>query len=375
METHGQPTIYGDLVVYVEDHVDNLPGAGTDIYADPDSLDLICWQFGWNHVFSSSYSVADSFFQFCDFHLIFFTDTIFNETYIILEKEEDGNNYWGLYAWNPLACRSNVTIMSPHPKKDFNTAQEGAYAFRYNQAQAFMTTGTHRCNAIDTSPCSGTTSVCSGSAAPFRISDMAHTKTSIFQRTTEILLTHLADPFFIQLHGFTKDSTDPYLILSNSSKDLPASFDYLSQLATSLEDIDSVLTFEIAHLNPAWYRLIGLTNTQGRFINGSADPCIQNSPGNSGRFLHIEQEKSRLRETPTGWHKIAMAIQESFRAISIDSTVIIQGRIAALDSINLSFSHFHPVDSAIIEASGSINLLPGFSSDSAGIIDFRIKSP
>jgi hypothetical protein len=133
----------------------------------------------------------------------------------------------------------------------------------------------------------------------------------MFQKTTENLFTNISNSVFIQLHGFGKQSTDPYVIMSNGTRESPTT-DYSVLIKDALLTEDSTLTFELAHLNTSWIRLIGFTNTQGRLINNSSDFCNTSALTTTGRFVHIEQEKSKLRDTEVGWEKMSNALKNVF---------------------------------------------------------------
>ena len=83
-------------------------------------------------------------------------------------------------------------------------------------------------------------------------------------------------------------------------------------LKNELEQIDTSLTFKIPHVDNGWNRLIGATNTQGRLINNSSNPCSTSAINTTGNFIHIEQEKIKLREDSAGWLKIKTALENVF---------------------------------------------------------------
>jgi len=204
-----------------------------------------------------------------------------------------------------------LVIQAPHPVFDINTAKQGIYCFRRLLAKAFCMSGTHRCNHTALSECSGSTGVCSGSQSPFRISDMPHSDSSIFQQTTKTLHKAASQPLFVQLHGFYKRTSDPYVIMSNGTRN-HSEKGFISRLRQELKVTDDSLTFKIAHRDTGWNRLLGFTNIQGRLINGSNNPCRSGADSASGRFIHIEQEKSRLRADSTGWNKLYQALAGTF---------------------------------------------------------------
>jgi hypothetical protein len=300
--------IYSDI----SSKISTMPGDSGNHYLEPDSLQLKTWERTLSLLFKGNYnSASDSANQF-GYNLVQFTDTFNNPhvSYYILENSTA--NYWGTYVYNPNYCRPLV-IQSPHSKKDANIGNQGIHIFRKTNALFFQVNGTNRCNSSLYSNCSGNTTGCSNSSTsePYRISDLAHTSKSIFQKTTEVLLNTFSNSYFIQLHGFTKLSSDPYLILSNGTQQASTP-DYHSLLATNLVNEDSVLTYKIAHKDLNWTRLRGFWNTQGRLINGSINSCNINSNNTNGRFLHIEQERIRLRSNVSGWNKVSNALNNTF---------------------------------------------------------------
>jgi hypothetical protein len=99
--------------------------------------------------------------------------------------------------------------------------------------------------------------------------------------------------------------------MSNGTRFTPT-HDYVSMIKDELKKVDTSLTFKIAHINTTWTRLIAFTNTQGRFINKSADACTQAATISKGGFVHMEQEKTKLRQDSTAWYKMYIALSEVF---------------------------------------------------------------
>lgn len=327
-----QTTQSGNLVNHIGEIIDNLPSDSGDDYAPPSNTQLTNWESCLLNLLKKDYSASELIASQLAYDLIQFTDTDNGKTYYILQAQTLSSNYWGTYVFNPAACQSNLIIQAPHPRNDTNTGDQGIYILKEIGAFFFMVAGTHRCNSGNYSSCSGTTSTCDNSSESYRESDMAHIDNSIFHKTTEILFNKVADPYFIQLHGFSKNTSDPYLILSNGTTQTPP-IDYLSKMGNALVSIDPTLTFEVAHINTS-IRLKGTTNTQGRLINGSGNPCMSSSPANSGRFLHIEQERTKLRANATGWQKMADALAITFRNLNLGSSILNLNDHAALDTLS-----------------------------------------
>lgn len=293
-----------------------MPGDTGDDYISPDGGQLITWGQILNDLIQNEYSAAAVTANLLDYDLIQFLDTsiVPNRTYYMLKNV--GSNYWGTYLYNPNFCRSLV-IQSPHPKKDYNTGKEGIHIFHETESLFFMLSGTSRCNQSAYSSCSGTTSVCSDNSERYRITDLAHNLQTVFQNTTDTLLNSFSDSYFLQLHGFGKRSTDPFIILSNGTQITPT-IDYISILEQNMENEHPFFedSIKVAHTDLSWTRLRGFGNVQGRLINASSDYCSSNATATNGRFIHMEQEKTLLRDNVTGWNKVSTAITQTFPCFS-----------------------------------------------------------
>ena len=308
---YGQTEI-GNIEIYLGDIIDNAPGSTGDNYMEPSTTQLNLWNSTVAFILVDDLVNARSNASGLNYQITEFTDTSISPSQIfyVLEEKSPQSNYWGTYVFSKTPTRDNLVIQAPHSKFDTNTGKQAVYCFKNTMARALFINGTHRCNSANYSSCSGTTSVC-GSNDSYRISDMAHTTTSIFQKTTENVFNAISNSVFIQLHGFGKQSTDPYVIMSNGTRETPTS-DYATLIKDALFIEDNSLTFELAHINTSWTRLIGFTNTQGRLINNSSDFCTTSATITSGRFIHIEQEKSKLRDDENDWMKMSNALSNVF---------------------------------------------------------------
>jgi len=289
-----------------------MPSDSGNHYVEPTNSQLTTWENTLVNLLHGNYSIASDSANSIGYNLVNFTDTFTSTdvTYYILETID--SNYWGTYVYNPNYCRPLV-IQSPHAKKDANTGLQGIHLFRKTEAMFYEVNGTHRCNSSVYSSCTGTTTGCSSTSTsePYPISDLAHNTQSLFQKTTEVLFKSFGNTYFIQFHGFTKLSTDPYVVLSSGAQNVPTP-DYHSIFKTHLYNQDTVLTFKISHIDLSWTRLRGFWNTQGRLINGSPNPCTVDPTVGSGRFFHIEQERVRLRSNVTAWNKTVNALNNTF---------------------------------------------------------------
>ena len=310
----------GDLESYLTTKLSNIPGDSGNNYTIPTNGNLTTWESVINAILNNDIVTARTHATTINYQIVEYTNTSLsmNRVFYVLEEKATQTNYWGTFVFSKNPDRNNLILQAPHSAYDFNTGKQAIYCFNRLNNKALFLNGTHRCNNSNASTCAGTTTVCSGSSAAFKVSDMAHNTDTMFQKTTEILFNNIANSVFIQLHGFTKKSTDPYVILSNGTDKTPTT-DYASQIKTELLSVDNSLTFKLAHID-SWTRLVGFTNTQGRFINGSANPCNTSATTTSGRFIHIEQEKSKLRQDATGWEKMNTALATVFsKTLNIDT--------------------------------------------------------
>jgi len=305
--------VEGDLEIFLDDIITNMPGSSGNDYKIPTNNELNTWNAILDNVFNNNLTAANSLANPLNYEIIEFLDTtmVSNNNFYIIEEILPKTKHWGTYVVNQNPLLNKLVLQAPHPKYEYNTGQQSAFCFKRLKAWALFVSGTHRCNHSQYSVCSGLTSVCSGSQEPYRISDNAHNTVSVFQRMTEIFFERSNQSIFVQMHGFTKLTSDPYVIMSNGTRVTPAN-DYIALIKEGLLQADASLTFKIAHIDLDWNRLIGFTNTQGRFINDSPSPCYQNATNSEGRFVHIELERYKLREDSVGWYKMFLALKHAF---------------------------------------------------------------
>lgn len=305
-------TATGNLETYIDNIIDNSPGSSGDNYVVPNQSQINSWNSIVNFILDENLVNARSNADMINYQITEFIDISIspNQVFYVLEEKSEQTYYWGTYVFSKTPSRNNLIIQAPHSKYDTNTGKQAVFCFKNIVARAVFINGTHRCNSDSFSSCSGTTSVC-GSSDSYRVSDMAHNVNSMFQKTTEILFNNISNSVFIQLHGFGKNSTDPYVIMSNGTRETPTT-DYAVLIKDALLVEDNTLTFKLAHIDQSWTRLIGFTNTQGRLINNSTNPCNTSAATTTGRFIHIEQEKSKLRDNQNDWIKMSNALANVF---------------------------------------------------------------
>lgn len=316
-----QSFLSGNLVQRIDAHISSMPGASSaSKYVSPTPGQFAEWSTAVGFIAQGRYHEADSSVRLLGigYRVVLYTDvsTLPSQTYVLLEDSTSGGPYWGVYVFNPAPLRPTLAIQSPHPLNDSNTGRQGIRMFKNLGAAAFFISGAHRCNNPQYSLCSGTTGTCSSGDEPYRISDQPHVVDGTFQATTQVLSSFVPAMCFVQVHGFAKLTGDPDLIMSYGTTAAPGGEDKLVQLRDNFAFEDATLTFKVAHVDIDWTRLIATQNTQGRFLNGVADPCTQYASSSSGRFIHVEQAYPKLRDTEANWNKFSNALANTFQPVS-----------------------------------------------------------
>ncbi len=217
------------------------------------------------------------------------------------------SRFWGTYAFRPGASRPLV-MEAPHPVFDTNTGTEAVDIFVRANARWLLVSGAHRCANVDPSPCSGTTTACSAAAAPYKISDVAHSVSTPFHATHVALSTRDPALVFAQLHGNSASCPDALVSASATPTAWPAS-GFVRAFADALTPLGPTVGLCGAGYPVSGCNLCGGANVQARATAASADACTI-ATGDSGRFLHLEQRLS-LR-TPggaaPGWEPVLQAL-------------------------------------------------------------------
>jgi len=305
----------GDLTDHIDTLIAGMPTTreGGD-YLQPGQSSRTQWREIIDHILAGEYAEAHTKAQTMDYQVVLFTDmeSAAQAVHVVLERTPESTApYWGTFVFNTAPKRPHLVIECPHPRFDLNTGYQGIRIYQHTAGKAFMVSGTHRCNGLGFSPCEGTSSVCGESNEAYRHSDQAHVVDGTFQLTTEALMANDPALLVVQPHGFSQREDDPDLIISNGTRFSPAGIDYTTAIRDALQAVDPTLAVKVAHVDQSWTRLIGSTNTQGRLINNSSSPCGTAATSASGGFVHIEQARGGLRDTPANWMKLAQAIAEA----------------------------------------------------------------
>ena len=307
------PQVSGDLKSEIVSIVSAMPGSGSNGFVIPSFATLQKWSVLFNTLVDADFLRADSIVKadFPYYQLIEFTDTGYqNRVFYMLKENAPIERGWGTFLVNPDYLRQ-VAIEVPHARYDTNTHREGADVFRETGARFLLMSGTHRCANSEESSCSGTTSACGGSSQPYRVSDMAHFENALFQLFHEVVTVRVNQLYSINLHGHAQSSC-PNFFMSSGVGNTPTQI--LLDIKAHLLNSGGV-TASVAGDGTSSCSLTGGTNTQGRFTNGSSNPCNQAATTPNGYFMHIEQSRN-IRDNYSLYSKLIAALNANIQPVT-----------------------------------------------------------
>ncbi len=262
----------------------SIPGPGTNAYVPPSQAEADTFRAAFANLLSGDVSEAASAFDSLGYEIDYLIES--PRTYImVLEHAGSGKNR-GAFIVNPRASR-DLVLEVPHPLFDTNTGEEGIVLLGSTGARALLIAGSHRCANSALSSCSGTTSACTGGAPQaFHNSDMGHTMPSFFQAAHEAISAR--GNVAVNLHG--NGSEIPDVEISDGTMTARSATSLVIKVRDSLATAGvNVASCNWPADNPSSLGLCGTTNVQGRWTNGSANPCTSSPTNASGQFLHVEQ--------------------------------------------------------------------------------------
>lgn len=288
----GVSLIQDDLKLHVQSLEASMPQKDTEGFAKPSPSELTQWRtliqsLSAENLPENLNEVVNSVAaHFPSYQLIRFEDTGNNlANYYILEERPNVVKGWGAFFINPTA-KKELAIEVPHPISDASTPTQSVEIFRKTQSRYLILAGAHRCANTAPSTCDGTTSVC-GTNGFIRESDMAHVANAPFEITHEVIRGARPALYFLNLHGNNDTSSCGDLFLSSGFSSTVATV--LSQFRKNLPADTHLDTRIIGDSNVVGCPHTGTTNVQGRFTNGSLQPCTQSATTVDGHFIHIEQ--------------------------------------------------------------------------------------
>lgn len=222
----------------------------------------------------------------------------------------------------------DVIIQAPHVPFEKGTAEQAIILLKDLGARAAIISGAHRCASKSFTMCNGMTAVCSkDDAEGFRDSDAGHNTRTLFHLAHIALSENWEHAVVISLHGMGNDNegVTTSLIISNGIKaDDDSGNTPATRLRYALEKATTpgrVVSCNVKSDSKYNYRpLCGFTNVQGRHVNGDSDACRIGVTRGTGRFIHIEQDRSVLRPYFEDWsridrHPIPLALMRSLSTI------------------------------------------------------------
>lgn len=286
------PDCPDSMQVIFSEHAEYFPASESEGYSFPTDEVLDYMRASFDTASSGQYAAAHDFARSAEYT---FCQGIGTDAGTLLWYPSELGTGRALIAM--IASPNGKLILeAPHPKYDRRTMTQTMDFFDSLAAQAMIISGTHRCAASELSGCSGTTSTC-GASQGYTISDPAHNTRSIFHLAHEQFSQHYENTIVISIHGMSGDGVS----ISNGTKFPVADDSLVARLSEELkfrmgeENTTTCNNYSTANVQE---RLCGTTNTQGRHLNGSVEPCSEAATSASERFLHLEQS-IELREHPS----------------------------------------------------------------------------
>jgi hypothetical protein len=207
--------------------------------------------------------------------------------------------------------RRDFLVEAPHVPFERGTAEQAAVLLLTLKGRAAIISGAHRCASRSFTACDGMTEVC-GTSQRFRDSDAGHNVAGLFHAAHVVFAERWPRSIAISLHGMREDTEGvrTSLVISNGidaddTRRRTAATRLRRALGRSITRPGAVVSCNVAgddaHDFP---KLCGLTNVQGRQINGDADACRINVGRGTGRFIHLEQDGSVREPYTQGWAQI-----------------------------------------------------------------------
>lgn len=229
---------------------------------------------------------------------------------------------------NAETADTDIVFQAPHMPSERGTAEEAVILLAALKGRAAIINGVHRCASRTFTTCDGKTMVC-GSLQAYRDSDGAHNMDSAFHAAHLAFAEKWPSSLAVSLHGMVDDKwgVPTSIVLSNGMTTYdPENAAPATRLRFLLARVFS-REGEVASCNwpddlkLKYPRLCGVTNVQGRHVNGIANVCRldpkadENDSANArkaipiapprmdvdlptgigtGRFVHIEQD-GRIR--------------------------------------------------------------------------------
>ncbi|MBW2263192.1 MAG: hypothetical protein JRG91_14580 [Deltaproteobacteria bacterium] len=286
------PKVSEDLLTFVR----ALPiVSDPSTFSTPGTTRRSNWVGLLDHILSGEYDEAATEARTLNLELRVVDDSVSGRPFIVLW---DASRAEGIYVFDPFPVNPLI-IEVPYPMSDSGTLDEGVEILRQVPGWVLAVAGATRCTMTTTVSCDGTTLSCSSSPASFRISDVAHSTALVFHLVHRFLDDRDSSAITLQLQG-QADATGARVIISDGTalQDV-SSISVL--LRNSLSDAlrpgfpsyaDSVRSCNAPADVGTFTSDCNATNVQGRWTNGSLDPCNTPASAPTDRFLALELDSA-----------------------------------------------------------------------------------
>ena len=216
-------------------------------------------------------------------------------TFIVASDDSDtGRDPTVVINLNP---KRDLVVGAPHVPFEQGTAEQATVLLRDLAGRAAIVSGAHRCASRSFTRCDGRTDVC-GTLQSFRDSDVGHNVATLYHAAHVLFAERWRSSIVMSLHGMSEDDEGvrTSLIVSNGIRaGDPAQRTVATRLRARLTrwimQPGAVVSCNLAADSVHDYRkLCGLTNVQGRHVNGDSNACRGDVDAGTGRFIHLEQD-------------------------------------------------------------------------------------
>lgn len=271
----------------VVDHFGN--GAGT--YAEPDAAQMDAFRGAVGDVLRGDIVAATRNAERVGYALAPLAE---DPSVLVLKERAEQMRGWPTVFFHVTPRSNSLVVEAPHPAFDWGTPELAWRAFDAFHADVLIVAGTHRANRAEPSP----DVPHDGSLPEYSISDMTHTRGTLFQAAHQAATGPGAT--VLQVHGFSAEKhhraepafpADQQVVLSDGANDgvdpprLVAANDALREAGFN----SAIVTFEDA----ARSRLAALPNVQKEDMRERG----LTGPEASAAFIHMEVDTS-LRRGP-----------------------------------------------------------------------------
>jgi len=305
------PQETGNLMEAIEVIRVNMPLSGSEGFEPPSSLDLSRWRLVCDAFLNDEPEVVDSLISlyFPSYEIVTYVDEGFEDReYRLLRETIPPTLAWGTFAL-AVDYQRLIAIEVPHGRYEANTPSEGIDIFRRTGALLFEMNGAHRCANSAYTPCDGTSDVCG--TGRYHVSDMGHMTQTAYQVMHEEYTDAYPEGYSFSIHGMSQTNCND-IFLSNGTA--TGSKQILYELRDSMNESGDIVV-SVAGDGTCTCTLAGSTNVQGRYTNGSSQPCYLPASSNNGHFIHAEQLR-RVRDNYTIYSKFIAAINDAIDTVT-----------------------------------------------------------